>query len=267
MDELSLDAPVKLAEGIYWVGFFEKEENVQCNPYLIVQGNSAVLIDGGSRSDFSTVMVKILQTGITPHDIIGLVYQHYDPDLCGSILSLVGMCNNPMLNIYTHSYESLFILFYLGKEKRYLIKPVDSIGYKLALNERELEFINIPYAHTRGTIVTYDKLTKTLFSSDLFGSFTTYGNLYADIDERCAECSDFKNCIKNEGNCPLRAILEFNAFVMPSRKSLNYALDKIRNLEINTIAPQHGYIIKGSVAINVVMNRLYELEEVGIDMF
>jgi hypothetical protein len=43
-----------------------------------------LVIDGGSRPDFATVMIKIMQTGIAPKQIQALVYQHYDPDLCGS---------------------------------------------------------------------------------------------------------------------------------------------------------------------------------------
>ena len=45
------DRPIEIADNIYWVGFHEKISNFHCNPYLIVEGDRAVLIDAGSRPD------------------------------------------------------------------------------------------------------------------------------------------------------------------------------------------------------------------------
>jgi hypothetical protein len=50
--------PVSIAEGIYWVGYSDKNRGLHCNPYLIIEGDEAVLIDGGNRDDFSTVRHK-----------------------------------------------------------------------------------------------------------------------------------------------------------------------------------------------------------------
>ncbi len=30
------DRPIQIAEGIYWVGFYDESTNLHCNPYLIV---------------------------------------------------------------------------------------------------------------------------------------------------------------------------------------------------------------------------------------
>jgi len=71
---LNYDEPIEIAEGIYWVGFVDREANLHCNPYLIIEGDEAVLIDAGSRDDFSTVMMKVLKTGIDPNQICRLIY-------------------------------------------------------------------------------------------------------------------------------------------------------------------------------------------------
>jgi len=55
----SYEQPVEIAEGIFWGGYVDRERNLHCNPYLVVDGNEAVLIDGGSRPEFSIVMLKI----------------------------------------------------------------------------------------------------------------------------------------------------------------------------------------------------------------
>ena len=104
--------PIKITEGIYWVGFYEEVTNLHCNPYLIVEGDKAVLIDAGSRPDFATVMMKILQTGIDPDDIAALIYQHFDPDLCGSMPNVVDMCENKDLRILSDASNNIFINYY-----------------------------------------------------------------------------------------------------------------------------------------------------------
>ena len=51
---------VEIAKGVFWVGFYDSQSGLHCNPYLIVDRDEAVVIDGGSRPDFPTVMMKIL---------------------------------------------------------------------------------------------------------------------------------------------------------------------------------------------------------------
>ena len=104
IDKISLEKePVKIADGIFWVGYADENRGLHCNPYLIVEGEEAVLIDGGNRDDFSTVMLKILRTGLTPSQITRLIYQHYDPDLCGSLPQLEAIINNDALRIISHT--------------------------------------------------------------------------------------------------------------------------------------------------------------------
>ena len=55
---LDYDEYIQVADGTYWVGKADRDSGLHCNPYLIVDGNEAVLLDGGSREDFSTVMLK-----------------------------------------------------------------------------------------------------------------------------------------------------------------------------------------------------------------
>jgi glyoxylase-like metal-dependent hydrolase (beta-lactamase superfamily II) len=118
----SLDMePVNIAEGIYWVGYSDDNRGLHCNPYLIIEGDEAVLIDGGNRDDFSTVMLKILRTGIAPSQITRLIYQHYDPDLCGSLPQLEAIINSHALRIISHTENNVFIHYYSAKTEKHLI--------------------------------------------------------------------------------------------------------------------------------------------------
>ena len=119
-EDKKYDRPIQVADDIYWVGFRDKKTKLACNPYLVVQDDKAVLIDSGSRTDFAVVMMKILQAGIDPQQIVGLIYQHYDPDLCGSMSNFIDMCDNPNLKIISDKNSNMFIAHYIHRDKCHL---------------------------------------------------------------------------------------------------------------------------------------------------
>ncbi len=259
------DRPVRIEEGIYWVGFFEEKTNLHCNPYLVVEGDEAVLIDAGSRPDFAVVMMKILQTGIDPKQIVALIYQHYDPDLCGSMPNMIDICGNENLRIISETTNKIFIKHYIERGKQDLLETIDERGYLFTFNSRTLQFFKTPYAHTAGSFVTYDAKTKTLFSSDLFGSFSAKWDIFLQFDDECIICNDYDNCKSGKDYCSLLDIIAFHRTIMPCEKSLRHAMNIIKNLDINIIAPQHGSVLPSRRDVYFLLNRLECLEGVGID--
>ncbi|MEI8172513.1 MAG: MBL fold metallo-hydrolase [Deltaproteobacteria bacterium] len=263
--EKSYDRPIEIAENIYWVGFHEKTSNFHCNPYLIVEGDRAVLIDAGSRPDFAVVMMKILQTGISPEQIVALIYHHVDPDLCGSLSNMIDICANPELIVLSEPQNNIFISYYIEREKRGLLTSIDDYGSGFTFGERTLKFVKTPYAHDAGSFVTHDMKTGTLFSSDLFGSFSSQWELFVELADDCYTCRDYDNCIKQRKYCPLPDILEFHKTIMPSEKALKYAMDVIGGLDVQMIAPQHGSVFARKKDIDFLIERLGALKGVGID--
>jgi serine phosphatase RsbU (regulator of sigma subunit) len=49
LTDTAYDSAVEIAPGIFWVGFYDAPSGLHCNPYLIVDEDEAVVIDGGSR--------------------------------------------------------------------------------------------------------------------------------------------------------------------------------------------------------------------------
>jgi flavorubredoxin len=241
------DRPIEIADNIYWVGFHDELSNLHCNPYLIIAGDRAVLIDAGSRPDFSVVMMKILQTGIAPQQISALIYHHIDPDLCGSMANMVDICANPELVVLSAPENNIFLSYYLEKNKRALLRSIDEYGGEFHFGGRRLQFFKTPFAHNTGSIVTYDGQTKTVFSSDLFGSFSSHWDLFTELEDDCYVCEDYSNCIKKKKYCPLPDIIAFHKSVIPSEKSLRYAMDVLNKLDLEIIAPQHGRISVSSL--------------------
>lgn len=261
------DRPIKIAEGIFWVGFYEETSNLHCNPYLIVEGTGAVLVDGGSRPDFPAVMTKILQTGVDPQNIEALIYQHYDPDLCGSISNMIDICENPDIKILSERSNNLFINYYIEKAHHHLFRTIDMVDNAFTFQGRTVTFFATPYCHNEGSFVTYDNKTKILFSSDLFGSFSSKWDLFLMLTEECYTCPDYDNCPNGRDYCPLPDIVDFHRKIMPNGKALQYAMNVIKGIDVEMIAPQHGSILVGKKEIGFVTDVLASLDRVGIDAY
>lgn len=262
------DRPVEIAPGLYWVGFHDRTTQLHCNPYLIVEGEKAVLVDAGSRPDFPVVMRKILQTGIAPEQIVALIYHHPDPDLCGSMANMIELCANPDLAILSDPANNIFLSYYLEREKRGLLKSLDEMGSCFSFNGRELRFFKTPYAHSAGSFVTCDARTRTVFTSDLFGSLSQQWDLFLRLDEECRACAADHGkgpCPNGKTYCPLSDILAFHQRVMPSEKGLVNAMRVIGGLDPSLIAPQHGSVVDRKEDIALLVERLSHLRGVGID--
>jgi flavorubredoxin len=187
-DDIDLETSVEIADGIYWIGFFDEQAGLHCNPYLIIDNDEAVVIDGGSRPDFATVMMKILQTGIAPNQIIALLYQHYDPDLCGSIPNFEDIIKRDDLKIISDPANLMFIRHYSVATG---LLPTSKINNQFSF----------------GSIVTFDETSGILFTSDLFGSLGLEWELFLKLRPECMECVNRKECPSKRANCPLDDIL------------------------------------------------------------
>ncbi|MBF0436124.1 MAG: MBL fold metallo-hydrolase [Magnetococcales bacterium] len=267
---INTDRPVQLADGVFWVGA-NHHENLPANPYLIVDGDEAVLIDGGSRPDFSTVMRKVLQTGIAPEQIRHLIYQHYDPDLCGSIPNLEQLIDREDLQIISKKENNPFIRHYSVRSK---LMCIDGLGHELILKSgRRLRFLPTPYAHSAGSFITLDETSGILFTSDLFGTISRPRgqSLFAEMHELCLSCrgsrpeQPHEECPKIQDICLHTGVHLFHKEVMPSTKALRHALSVIFSVDARMIAPQHGVIFHRREDIQTMRDILESLEDIGID--
>jgi len=262
---LNYDRDIKIAEDICWVGFYDIESGLYCNPYIIIDGEEAVVIDGGSRPDFSTVMMKILQTGIHPSSIKTLIYQHYDPDLCGSIPNFESIIGKKDLTIISDKENNMFIRHYSVSSR---LRSLEGVTHKFEFSSgRTLQFFNTPYSHSAGSFVTFDSKTGVLFTSDLFGSLGKKWDLFLELEPDCRVCTDYtdKDCKKGSSHCPLSDIINFHRRIMTSETSLRYALEQIAEIPFTMIAPQHGSVIPELKDIAVIAEKLVTLKGVGIN--
>jgi two-component system cell cycle response regulator len=223
MNKLDLNKAVEIAKDIHWVGFDDAKAGFRCNPYILKDGDETVFFDPGSVPHFPMVLEKTLQV-TDLRNIKHIVVTHQDPDLCSAIPRFEEMVGGVggQFDICTHTRASVLIAYYGIRSNFY---RVDANDWKLTLKSgRTLKFIFAPFLHFPAAIMTYDEKSKILFSGDIFGGLSFDWNLYANehYDE---------------------AMLAFHENYMPSNAILRHTMDKLDNLEIDMIAPQHGSII------------------------
>jgi len=263
--QLDLSKQVKIADGVFWVGSSQKTATLNSNPYLIVDGDEAVLIDGGSRFDFSTVVLKIMRTGLELKQISRLIYQNYGPDSCGSLPYLEALIDSPDLQIISHEENNTFIDFISPGIPKECIEAID-LQYKFK-SGRRLYFYHVPYAHTAGSFLTYDTKTKILFTGDLYSSLDGSMILYTDLQKDCNTCEPTTVCPRSNMPCELISIADFHIKMMTSANALGYALNQISKLDISMIAPRHGNILHTKLAIELATNQLKTIKSIGIDRY
>ncbi|MCF2142874.1 MAG: FprA family A-type flavoprotein [Candidatus Heimdallarchaeota archaeon] len=214
---------VQIMPDIWWVGWPDFHAGFSNNPYLIIDGQEVILIDPGSALDEHWAVVKSKIESIVPLEKITMVIcTHQDPDICASLPYLEKAIGVNKFEIVTTDRTSLFIPYYNVRTEVTTVEDGNSI--EVGEQGRELVFITSPYLHFPGAMVVYDSLRKVLFSSDIFAAFSVDWNLYAN---------EFY----------LEAVKVFSQPYLSSKRHLINFLDKIKDLDLELICPQHGSLI------------------------
>jgi len=223
---MNYDNALAVTREIYWVGFYDEESSLHCNPYLLINDDGdVVLFDPGSIPHFPIVMRKIVDT-VNPKEISHIIVSHQDPDVCGNLAVVEDIIDNPDLKIAAHT-NSIRLLRHYGLKTDFY--AVDEHEFQLTLqNGRVLDFLFTPYLHSPGAIVTYDRQSKSLFSADIFGAVSIKWSLFGKGDI-------------------LDHITVFHQIYMPGREILRNCMNQLEKLQIERILPQHGSIIEGGL--------------------
>lgn len=116
----------------------------------------------------------------------------------------------------------------------------------LSLGEYTLKFISAPNLHWPDTIFTYVEKAKMLFTCDVFGSH------YCPINCITDACSgDYYEEMK----------YYFDVIMGPFKKFVNMALDRVKDLEFDMVAPSHGPIHVDDINKSFELYREWSKEE------
>lgn len=228
---------VQIAPRVWWVSSLLANDDFQCHTYLIEQGDQSVVIDPGSALIDGAIITKIDEV-VGLANVRWLVCSHADPDILGALPKMIATGLHPDARVVTH-WRDEALMVHSGQSLPYW--RIEEHDWELELQDRTLHFIFTPYLHFAGAFGTFDPLSGTLFSSDLFGGFTHDQSLYA------TSVAYFD------------AMRAFHEHYMPNREILDHVIQELRQLPIHQIAPQHGQIIPEHL-IAPIMDLLEKLE-------
>ena len=222
-----------ITEEIKYIGVDDKELELFENQYILSNGMSynSYLIKDDKTVIMDTVdkrktneWLNNLETALEGKNPDYLVISHLEPDHSGSIGKL--LAKYPEMKIISN--EKVFNMFpqFVDSDienKKVVVKEGDTIN----LGKHILQFIMAPMVHWPEVMLTYEQTEKILFSADAFGKFGSLDTQEPWIDEARRY---FINIVGKYG------------------MQVQNLLKKASNLEINTICPLHGPILKDNLS-------------------
>lgn len=210
-----------------------EEGGIRSNQYLILHGDSGVLLDPGGFGVMPRVLAEMLRY-IGPQDLKAIVLSHQDPDIVGGIATWLALTS---ATVYVSSIWMRFLPHY-GIREMNRFRPLPDEGMHCRMEEGfELELLPAHFLHSEGQINVYDPLSKILFTGDIGAAMLPDGCDYAFVDDFDAH----------------RPYIEsFHRRYMGSNRAARIWAERISTLEIDMIAPQHGPIYRGDSVADFV---------------
>ena len=188
------------------------------NSYLIKGSKKTALIDTVD-STMTDVLVRNLE-GLEAGDIDYVIADHAEQDHSGSLPQVLDLYPGAKVVCTPKCKDLLMDLLLIPEDK--FITVAD--GETLSLGDKTLEFIHAPWVHWPETMLTYLREDKILFTCDFLGSHLATSDLF----------------VTDEATVYEAAKRYYAEIMMPFRTTVRKNLEKIKDLEIEIIAPSHG---------------------------
>jgi flavorubredoxin len=192
------------------------------NAYLIRGKDKVALIDTVNPG-FEIELENRINNVASVSQIDYVVMNHAEPDHAGAIPHILAVNDKAKLVCTKMGAQAAQIYFKVPEERITLVKD----NYAIELGGKTLKFIEAPMLHWPETMFTYLPQDKILFTCDFFGMHTAYGFYEDEVDELNSFAQRY-----------------FGEIMMPYRSLGLRAIEKIKNFEIEMIAPSHGPIHK-----------------------
>ncbi len=243
---------VKISDSIKYIGVDDKDidlfesqyvvpNGIAYNSYVILDKKIAVMdtVDKRRTNEWLINLEKTLE-GKKPDY---LVISHLEPDHASNIKLIAEKFPNMKLVGNVKTFNMLPQFFDLDVNDRTVVVKE---GETLDLGEHKLTFYMAPMVHWPEVMVSYESEEKVLFSADGFGKF---GALDTDEDWACEARRYYFNICGKYG------------------VQVQNLLKKAATLDIKTICPLHGPILKENLSYYINLYDIwskYEAETDGV---
>jgi len=188
------------------------------NSYLIKGTEKIALIDTVDPTKEHELIENLKKLNITNIDYV--IANHAEQDHSGAIPKILELY--PKAKVLTNSRckDMLMDLLLIPDNKFLTINDRE----KVSLGDKALEFIIAPWVHWPETMFTYLSEDKILFPCDFLGSHLATSDLFATDEARVYQS----------------AKRYYAEIMMPFRTNIKKHLEKLKELNIEIIAPSHG---------------------------
>lgn len=243
---------ITISDAVVYVGADDKTIDLFESQYVVPNGvsyNSYVILD-----EKVTVMDTVdsratdewfanLEKVIGNKEVAYLVVSHMEPDHAANVQKFAEKYPTAKIigNVKTFNMMKQFFDFDVDSRK-----VVVKEGDEISLGSHKLSFYMAPMVHWPEVMVTYESSEKILFSADGFGKF---GALDTEEDWACEARRYYFNIVGKYG-AQVQALLK-----------------KAASLDIQTICPLHGPILKENLGYYIGKYQIwssYEPEDEGV---
>lgn len=237
----------EIGNGIYYVGIqnqklrrfdvvLHTDYGTTYNSY-VVKGKDKIALIETAKDKFSEEYLRKVQEVCPLEDIDYIILQHMEPDHTGSLQEILKKATKA--EVITTKSGSLLVQEILNEKLECrVIKTGDSVD----LGGKTLEFMEAPFLHWPDTMFTYLREEKTLFPCDFLG---------------CHYGEEVITCSLSPSELERIQKYYFDVIMSPFKTHVLNALDKIKDLELELVAPSHGPVLRGPL-IATTKERFYE---------
>lgn len=199
---------------------------VQANQHLIVSGKEGMILDPGGHKVYNKVLGETL--GLLGNAQLKYIFlSHQDPDI---VAAANGWLMTTDADAWCSALWTRFVPhFGLDRLVAERLNSIPDEGMKVKLGDCELLFVPAHFLHSCGNFQVYDPTSKILYTGDLGASLGLDYRIVPDgrMDEH------------------LKGMVGFHSRYMASNAVMKLWANMARQLDIETIAPQHGAMMKG----------------------
>lgn len=234
----------KIKDDIYFVGvkdeklrvfdiIMETKKGSTYNSYLIDDEKVAVI--DSVKDGFYDEFLSNIKSVIGDRKVDYIIVQHTELDHSGSIFRLIK--DYPEAKIVASKAAATYLKEIVNGD----FETIDAVALKeLNLGRNTLRFISAPNLHWPDTMFTYLENKKIIFTCDVMG---------------CHYCPKGSVMDKDREGYLQEMKYYFDVIMGPFKKFVIMGLDKIKDLDIEIVAPSHGPIHVDDVEKSIQLYR------------